>query len=219
VGSLLAALTTLIVTVLAGLLAAPYILDWNQYKYIFEGQAAKIIGRAVRIEGDVGLTILPVPEVRLGAVKIADEAGSFRSPFIEAEQFTMVLSLSPLFSGTMEARSIELDQPVVRFQIDAQGRGNWTTLGTGAASGAVVPAREVVLHNVNIKDGAVEYRGSPGAPATRIDRISGSFAADSLYGPFRFTGVGGIGRDMRELKFSAGRAQKDGSLRLKASLS
>ena len=214
-GSLLAALTTIIVTALAALLAAPYVLDWNQYKYVFEGQAAKLIGRQVRIDGDVDLTILPVPELRVKGLRIADETGSFKTPFVEAESFTMVLALGPLLSGTLDAREMELDQPVIRFQLDAAGRGNWTTL---AGAGGGMPARDIVLHGVVIKDGAVEYRGAPGTTATRIDQISGSFSADSLYGPFRFTGVGAIGRDKRELKFSSGRVQ-NASMRLKASMS
>jgi uncharacterized protein involved in outer membrane biogenesis len=212
VGSLLAALTTIIVTVLAAALAAPYILDWNQYRDMFEAQASKMVGRAVRVDGNVGLTILPIPEVRLRGVRIADERGDFKRPFAEVENFTMVLSLSPLFSGTIDAREIILDQPLIRFQLDGNGEGNWAAPGGGASS------RDVVLQNVTIKDGIVEYRNAPDATATRIDQISGSFSADSLSGPFRFNGVGAIGRDKRELKFSASRAQRDNSMRLKASL-
>ena len=200
-GSLLAALTTIIVTVLAVALAAPYVLDWNDYKYAFEAQATKMIGRPVRVDGAVGLTILPVPEVSLKGVRVADETGGFSRPFAEAENFNMTLSLAPLLSGTIQAQSIELDQPVIRFQVGANGQGNWTTLGP-AQTARGVPAREVVLSNVTIRDGAIEYRDAPGATATRIDRISGSFAADSLSGPFRFTGFGAIGRDRRELKLS-----------------
>jgi uncharacterized protein involved in outer membrane biogenesis len=217
VGSLLAALTTIIVTVLAVALAAPYVLDWNDYKYAFEAQATKMIGRPVRVDGAVGLTILPVPEVSLKGVRVADETGGFSRPFAEAENFNMTLSLAPLLSGTIQAQSIELDQPVIRFQVGANGQGNWTTLGP-AQTARGVPAREVVLSNVTIRDGAIEYRDAPGATATRIDRISGSFAADSLSGPFRFTGFGAIGRDRRELKLSVSRAQRDNAFRLKASL-
>lgn len=216
-GSVLAALTTIIVTALAAALAAPYVLDWNQYKSFFEAQTAKFIGRAVRIDGEVGLTILPVPEVHLKGLRVADEAGSFQRPFAEVENFTMVLSLSPLLSGTIEAKTIELDQPIIRFVGGADGQGNWPELGPEGAA-AILPARDVILQNVAIRDGAVEFRGKPDAPATRIDRISGSFSADSLSGPFRFTGMGALGRDQRELKLSAGRMQRDGSFRFKASL-
>jgi uncharacterized protein involved in outer membrane biogenesis len=216
VGSLLAALTTLMVTALTLLLAAPYVLDWNQYKYVFEAQASKMIGRAVRIDGNVDLTILPVPEVHLRGVRVADETGSFKTPFAEAENFTATLALGSLLSGTIDARHMQVDQPIIRFQIDRNGRGNWSTLGGGGRGG--VPAADLVLHDVAIKDGAIEYRGGPGTAATRIDQISGSFSADSLYGPFRFTGIGAIGRDKRELKISAGKVQND-STRLKASLS
>lgn len=215
-GSLLAALTTLIVVVLAALLAIPYVLDWNQYKYVFEEQAAKMTGRAVRINGDVDLTILPVPQVRLKGLRVADEAGSFKRPFAEAENFTMILSFPALLSGTIEAREMDLDRPVLRFELDDVGAGNWTTLGAGAG-GAFLPARDMVLRNVTIRNGAVEYRGAPDDPASRMEQISGSFAADSFSGPFRFTGFGAIGRDRREIKLSVGRVQ-NGTTRLKASI-
>jgi len=217
VGSLLAALTTIVITVLAAALAAPYVLDWNSYKYVFEAQATKLIGHAVHVDGDVALTILPVPEVRLRGVRVADETGSFKRPFAEVENFHMTLSLPPLLSGMIEARAIELDRPTMRFEVGANGEGNWARLGPTTNS-AGVPTRDVVLSKVVIKDGAIEYRSAPDAPATRIDRISGTFAADSLSGPFRFNGFGALGRDRRELKLSASRAPRDNALRLKATL-
>ncbi len=38
-----------------------YIVDWNDYKSTFEAHAAKMLGRAVRVEGEVDLTICRFP--------------------------------------------------------------------------------------------------------------------------------------------------------------
>ena len=100
-GSLLAAVATVVLTALAALLALPYFVDWNEYKAAFEAQAAKVVGRPVRIEGRIDLSILPVPMLNMRGVRIADEFGKFERPFADIEGLDVVLALPPLLSGTM----------------------------------------------------------------------------------------------------------------------
>lgn len=216
-GTLLAALTTIIVTALGLLLAAPYIVDWNAYKDVFEVQAGKIVGRPVRLEGDIDFAILPVPKIYLRGVRVADDFGNFERPFAEAEGFNMVLSLPALISGTVQAKSLELDQPIFRFVVDEFGEGNWQSIGPYEYDLPVVMSN-LVLENVRIRDGALELRQGRHASASRIDRIHGTFTADNLTGPFRFEGKSAIGGLDREIFISAGKIQADTSLRIKASI-
>ena len=215
-GSLLAALTTIVVTVLAALFAVPYIVDWNDYRSAFEVQAAKIVGRPVRVAGNIDLTILPVPMLNVRGLRIADEYGKFDKPFAEVEELNVILALPPLLSGTLEAKSIELDQPVIRLKIDEFGEGTWQSIGPHGFD-IPVPVREVILNSVAIKDGTVELRNGQETAPRRIHRVSGTFSAESLTGPFRFTGSATAGGDEREIKLSAGQI-RGSSLRLKASL-
>lgn len=215
-GSLLAALTTIIVAVLGLLLAAPYIVDWNAYKDVFEIQAGKIVGRPVRLEGDIDFAILPVPKIYLRGLRVADDFGNFERPFAEAEGFNMVLSLPALISGTVQAKSLELDQPIFRFVIDEFGDGNWQSIGPYEYDLPVVISN-LVLDNVQIRDGALELRQGRHSSASRIDRIHGTFIADNLTGPFRFEGKSAIGGRDREVFISAGKIQES-SLRIKASI-
>ncbi len=215
-GSLLGALATIIVTGLAALLALPYFVDWNSYKTQFEAQAAKLVGRPVMIDGDIDLTILPVPRLSLRGLRISDEFGKFERPFAEVDTFNIVLSLPPLLSGTMEAKSIQLDQPIIRLKIDEFGEGTWQSVGPYGMN-IPLPVREVVLNRVDIKDGAIELRRARQPPA-RFDRISGTFSADSLSGPFRFAGFGSVGGGDKEINLSAVRSKTERSLRLKAAL-
>lgn len=216
-GSLLAALATILLTGLAALLAVPYFVDWNEYRTQFELQAARLVGRPVVIEGDIDMTILPVPRLSLRGVRIADEFGKFERPFAEVEQLNAILSLPPLLSGTMEAKSIDLDQPIVRLKIDEFGEGTWLSIGPYGLN-IPVPVREVVLNKVDITDGAIELRKAHQSPAARFDRISGTFSADSLTGPFRFVGVGAIGGGDKEIQLSAAKSREGPSLRVKGAL-
>ncbi|MGF1619533.1 MAG: AsmA family protein [Rhodomicrobiaceae bacterium] len=215
-GSLLAALATIIVTGLTALFALPYVVDWNDYKAEFESQAAKLVGRPVAIQGNIDLSILPVPTLSVRGLRISDEFGRFERPFAEVEEFNAVLSLPPLLRGTMEAKSIMLDQPIVRLKIDDFGEGTWLSLGPHGMT-IPVPVQQVVLDRVDIRNGAIELRRAD-SPTARFDRISGHLSADSLSGPFRFDGVGAIGGGDKEIKLAAVRPKDDPNLRLKGSL-
>jgi uncharacterized protein involved in outer membrane biogenesis len=215
-GSLLAALATIVVSGLAVLLAVPHFIEWNEYRAQFETQAAKLFGRPVAIQGDIDLTILPIPRLSIRGLTVSDEFGKFEQPFAEIEEFTAVLALPSLLRGTIEADRIKLDQPVVRLKIDEFGEGSWQSVGPAGLS-IPLPVRDVVLNDVTIKDGAIEIRRDVAAVG-RLDRISGTFSADSLSGPFRFNGVGAFGGDPKEIKLAAVRAKDKLALRVKGSL-
>ena len=51
----------LLVAVLGLLFAAPYVIDWNAYRGVFEEEASRVLGRDVRVGGKVNLRLLPAP--------------------------------------------------------------------------------------------------------------------------------------------------------------
>jgi len=215
-GSLLAALATIVLAGLAALFAVPHFVDWNDYKAQFETQAATLVGRPVAIQGDIDLSILPVPRLSVRGLRISDEFGRFDSPFAEVEEFNAVLALPPLLRGTIEAKSVKLDQPIVRLKIDDFGEGTWLSIGPHGLA-IPLPVKEVVLNQVDIRDGAIELRRGE-SRATRFDRISGQLSADGLSGPFRFEGVGAIGGGDKKIQLAAVKSQDSPNLRLKGAL-
>jgi uncharacterized protein involved in outer membrane biogenesis len=206
-GSLLATLTTILVVILTAALAVPYFIDWNAYRDVFEAQAAKVFGRQVKIDGDVDLKLLPLPTLKMHGLRVADDMGKFKRPFAEVKGFDMVLSLPSLLGGTIEAKQLELDQPVIRLEVDELGESNWQNVGP---LGSNIPVRQVVLSKVDITNGAFEFRHGKGANPSRIDRISGTLAADSLTGPFRFTGTANVAGDHRDVRLSTSRMENQG---------
>ena len=60
---------------LAALFAVPYFVDWNGYRGVFEEEATRILGREVRVGGDVNVRLLPAPYFRFEKLRIADTTG------------------------------------------------------------------------------------------------------------------------------------------------
>ncbi len=63
--SFLLSLAALLILVLGALFAAPLVIDWNDYRPIFEQQATKLLGREVKVGGEVHMVVLPAPELRI----------------------------------------------------------------------------------------------------------------------------------------------------------
>jgi len=211
----LAALTTVLIAIFAAAFAAPYVVDWNDYRTVFETQASRLAGRPVRVEGDVNLTLLPVPEIRFRDVSIANAEGGFDRPAAHARTFRMALSLPPLLRGRIEARTIELDKLSVRLGADVNGDLAWPQLGEVTARLPFVPAN-VSLKAVTLNDAALTVERPDGSARWRIEGLDGRLSAESLRGPFKFTGYAPLGGKRREVQFSAGRMSEDGTIPVKA---
>ncbi|MEM1307560.1 MAG: AsmA family protein, partial [Pseudomonadota bacterium] len=206
----------LLIAILVALFAIPPFIDWNTYRGIFEEEASRILGRDVRVGGDVNLRFLPSPYIRFERVTIASEDGVVGEPFLRAESFTMQLAAPPLLSGVVEARKIEIEGAKLRLRLDRNGRGNWQRLNVGRGSLAVTP-REIALQQVTLSDAEVTLEGAEGRLIGRLGAISGDLAAPTMSGPFRFSGTARLaGRD-RRVSFTAARwnaAEQTSQIRL-----
>ncbi len=210
-------IASLIALALAALFAVPYFVDWNGYRGVFEEEATRILGRQVRVGGNVNVRLLPAPYVRFDKVRIADVTGNLGKPFFSADSFTMRLSVPPLLKGVLEANEVELKRPVARLAVDSKGTGNWRQLSIAPGTLPFVPA-DVALQSVNIVDGMVVFHGPRGAGFAQFEGLNGEFKADSLSGPFSFKGHTEWKGTQREVRIVTDGVDSEGGLRFKASL-
>lgn len=206
----------LLVAIFAALFAVPAFVDWNSYRGVFEEEASKVLGRDVRVGGNVNLKILPVPYVRFEKIRIASVTGQTGEPFVRADSFTMWLSVAALLRGVLEASQIELEKPVLSLAVDDKGVGNWTTLELRPGDLPFVP-RDVALRSVQITDGAVSIYNATSEPIGTVDGINGQFSADGLKGPFRYKGAASWGGADHDVKFATDVPAADGAFALKLS--
>ncbi len=207
----------LIALVLAALFAGPYFVDWNGYRGVFEEEATRILGRRVRVGGNVNVRLLPEPYVSFDKLKIADPASATGASFFSAESFTMKLSVPPLLKGVLEAKQVVLKQPVLRIAFDADGRGNWSSLRITPGTLPFVPA-DVTLQSVDIEDGTIAFHGPKGSSLGQVDGLNGELTAESIEGPFSFKGLVKWQDAQRELRVATAPPDASGNVRFKATV-
>jgi hypothetical protein len=209
------AIAVFLITVLGALFAVPYFVDWNGYRGVFEEEATRLLGREVRVGGAVNLHLLPTPYFRLEKVRIADTSVNLQEPFFRADSLTIKLSVPPILRGVVEANEIELQRPVLRLALDANGGWNWQSFGQALGNAAYLPSN-VALTSVRITDGVLAVHAPNGSERTRFDDLNGELSA--LDGPYRYRGTLGKGRGEREVRIATARPEADGSVRFRASL-
>lgn len=205
----------LIVALLAALFAVPYAVDWNSYRGVFEEEASRMLGREVRVGGNVSLRLLPAPYVRFERPRIADERGG--EAFFRAESFTMWLALPQLVQGILEAKQIELKRPALRLQIDRDGGGNWSSFRIRQAALPFVP-RGVSLQSVKVSEGVLALHGVDGELLTRIEIPDSELSAPALEGPYKLRANVSWNGETREVRASTAAPDPDGSTRLKLAI-
>ncbi len=215
--SLLLWIGGLLVAILGLLFAAPYVIDWNAYRGVFEEEATRILGRDVRVGGKVNLRLLPSPYVRFEKVRISDAGAALGEPFFRTEAFTLWLSPTPLLRGAIEASEVEFERPVLRLAVDQEGRGNWQAFKIAPDSLPFMPS-DVILQQVRIRDGIVSLRTPGVAEPLALSGIDGELAASSLDGPYRFRGLVDWEGSRREVRIATSQREADGKLRYKASV-
>ncbi|HLO24442.1 MAG TPA: AsmA family protein, partial [Methyloceanibacter sp.] len=214
--SILLALTALLILVLSALFAAPLFIDWNDYRPAFETQATKLLGRQVKVGGNVHLLLLPAPELRFDDVKVADEKGNLDKPLLEARSFEAWLNFGALLSGTFEARKIAIVDPVLRLDVRSDGTGNWSDVGR---RGVALPfaSKEVMLDAISVSGGRIEIT-KDGAPRLALENIAGEASAASLSGPYKVQATYSFEGRTQELRFSTSAPDAAGLFRVKSAL-
>lgn len=206
----------LLIVAFAALFAVPFAIDWNSYRGVFEEEASRLLGREVRVSGDVGLRLLPSPYVHLEKIRIGGALGEETGrALFRAERFMMWLSVPPLLKGVVEAKEVELRKPVLEISIDAEGRTNLSALKLNPGRISFVP-HDVALQSVRLTDGSLGVTGPNGVELARLEAVNGEVSADTIEGPFRFRGSLDWEGERREVRLNTARRDANGDLRFKA---
>src|ERR1700761_8317128 len=114
-----------IILALVAALAAPFVVDWNQYRSAFEDEAGRLTGLTVHVNGAIDARILPSPMIKLRNVEFGapDRAQLLRAGTLELE-----VGLGPLFRGLVQASDVRIIAPVLNLGLDASGAIDWPAL-------------------------------------------------------------------------------------------
>ncbi len=196
--------------VVAGLLAAPSFIDWNEHRERIASWLSETLGRDVAIDGPLRLTLLPTPHLSAGGVRIAAAPGAAEPDLLRVRAVEATVAPAALLSGRIAVTQASLADPVLTVERLPDGRMSWTRpeRAPGDSGSDRAPPNErrdsggnggftVAVDRLTIANGTVVYRdgAAPGATARRAGAIDAVVTIAGPSGPIRvqgnFTALGG----------------------------
>ncbi len=192
----------IVVSLTAIALVAPSFVDWNKYKPQAVTQAKALTGYDVKLNGDLGLSILPSPRIFIENVEVAAPQGSNEDHLIRVRRLDVILALAPLLTGKIDVSSVTLVEPDIALQVFDDGRQNWMTPELDALTKKDAQANPeqtvaqkpknapaIALRDVSIEKGKFVYRAGKGVAPTEVSDVNVDLSADTLQGPFNINGT------------------------------
>lgn len=122
----------ILLLLLIAVFTIPFLIPKSVYRAKIESAATQALGRAVTLEGDVGLSVFPAIAARVEDVSIANPEGFSRPDMVRAGALRGSLRWLPLLTGKVEIGEIAFVDADVALEVRRDGTNNWT-LGTDAA--------------------------------------------------------------------------------------
>ena len=184
----LIALGVVLALLVAAVLVGPSLVDWNAHKDRIVAEVQKATGRDFSIQGDMSLSLLPVPALSAQGVRLASIEGGSSAPMVELKELRVRIALLPLIEGTVQVERILLVEPKILLEVLPDGRRNWSFAnGSADAGDSIGPGAsdlDVRFDDVSIEKGTLVYRDAVSGRDERIDDLNLRIVAESLRGPF-----------------------------------
>lgn len=219
-------LAALLAALLLAVVIAPYWLDWNRYRGDVALLLRDAIGAEMRIQGDMRLRLLPIPEFDADNIEIGPAA----RPILSAERLTFSLAPIALLRSTIKINAARIDRPVIALDALETLIGRLLADAQANRAPEAGPAKPTLEHagpfrfSLNLAGSGVDQLSLRGATLLRagiwakdtanpLRGLDIEIEAPALLGPIRLDVVDpASGRDFRAQigTFEAGRARLKG---------
>nr|WP_245404847.1 AsmA family protein [Ancylobacter gelatini] len=190
--------------VIAAAFAAPFLIDWTQFRSVIEEQASTRIGVPVTIGGAIDVQLLPAPKLLLQQVAVGAPGAATQ---LSVGELRGDFSLGELMRGHFVAERLTLARPALSLDLDDLRR---------LAAGGNLSAFSIAA--LVIEDGALELRDRASGHVLRLAGANLSGELGSLRGPLKLEGEIGSGGAQRRLRLALSGLEPDGSARLRATV-
>ncbi len=215
----LPAILGLVVLLGIGLVVGPSFMDWNKYKPQIIEQAKSAAGYDVAIEGDLSLSLIPTPQLKIEGLTVKAPRGK-EPNLLTMKQANVSVKFFPLISGAVVVDTVRLVNPDIKLEVLADGSNSWMSdkfltdkeaPSDNGAGGDVQPSKQtkVSLDKVIIENGRVSYLDRRSGKEQLAENINLDLKADSLQGPFTAGGSLLYGGKTMEIDLKTKRADGD----------
>ncbi len=192
----------LLLLVVGGALAAPFVVNWNSYRDNLESYGRKISGRDVAINGPIAVRLFPWPRLEAEDVSVGNPKGVEGPAVLQAAKITVHLALAGLFSGQIQVESIDVQKPVLNLTLDKAGQGNWHFVpDQGLAKMGLL--NNVLLEKINIFDGTLNFVDQRHSVSRNLHNVNGVASAAAMEGPWRVIAVAKDGETPLDISWSS----------------
>jgi len=174
----------LLVIAVAGLLIAPFVIDWNGYRADLEAYGKKLTGRDEIVEGPGSARLFPWPRRTVENVRVASPDGMDAKEFASAARLTVNMTLQGLLQGGIDVESIDIRDPEVNFERLQSGDSNWVLTPSADLVTSDILSR-VRLDKITLTGGTVNFHDHRRGETVTLDDINADLASPGVAGPWR----------------------------------
>jgi len=219
VKKLLIGILAVLLLVVGAVLVIPSLIDWNTYKAEIAGRIGAATGRAVTLDGNIDLALLPRPTLSVSGARLANLPGASQPDMVRLRKLDVRVALMPLLRGRIQVQSVALIEPVIALEVLGDGRRNWEfapSVNTAAPANRLAEA--VQLDQLTIQNGTIIYDDSTAGIRERVESVDAQVVAGSLVGPFQIQGAVLARGVPLAVELTAGRMGEGGALPIRVSL-
>lgn len=125
-------LTTLVLIVIAAVIAALALIDVEQYKPQIETAASKALNRPVTLGGEISPSVFPWIGIGLSDVHLGNPAGFKEKDFVSVGRLEVRIKLLPLLSRQIQIKRFVIKDPYIMLIKNKKGISNLEGLGKSA---------------------------------------------------------------------------------------
>ncbi len=184
-----------LVLLLAALMVIPNLIPQEVYRAKIEEEASKVLGRQVKVTGNIGVSIFPRLEARAGASTIANPEGFGDTPFASMKELRAAVALWPLLFQNVEIEEFVLVEPTIGLVNREDGKNNWTFDFGAAPEKDGEPPKQggsmgAALRDVRIENGKVSYDDRQSKSIQTLRELNLSADMQALDKPLSFKASG-----------------------------
>ena len=133
---LLVAVGLVVVLLIAGLVALPFLVPTETVIARVQERVRAQTGRELTVGGPVEISVLPDLAVRLENVALANAPGGEAETLASLGALEVSVSVLPLLSGNVAIDRFRMVAPVINLEVAEDGTPNWRLGGTAPDAGA-----------------------------------------------------------------------------------
>lgn len=151
--------------VVLALIALPFLVNANDFRPTIQNQLSRALGRPVTF-GDLSLSIFKGSLVAKD-IAIADDPAFSTAPFLRADSLEIGVEMMPLIrQRQVHITKLVIDKPSINLLQGANGRWNFSTLGSASSSASQSQGQSSALPDLtagelDIKDGSASVSSVP----------------------------------------------------------